>query len=63
MATAERLGLPYRYVFSFFTACQALDLVDQAASAPASAAPSPAQAAPQDRRGLFRRMLNKLGLG
>ncbi|MDM7322946.1 MAG: hypothetical protein P3W87_006705 [Gammaproteobacteria bacterium] len=63
MATAERLGLPYRYVFSFFTACQALDLLDQAASALSSAAPSPAQAVPQDRRSLFQRMLNKLGLG
>ncbi|MEW5972887.1 MAG: hypothetical protein AB1713_03910 [Pseudomonadota bacterium] len=63
MATAERLGLPYRYVFSFFTACQALDLVDQAAAAPARAAPSPAEAAPAERRGLFKRMLNKLGLG
>ncbi|MGD9708539.1 MAG: hypothetical protein AB7U65_01840 [Halothiobacillaceae bacterium] len=65
MATAERLGLPYRYVFSFFTACQALDLVDQAAITPARAAPSAsaAQAVPAERRGLFRRMLNKLGLG
>lgn len=65
MATAERLGLPYRYVFSFFTACQALDLIDQAAIIPARAAPSAsaAQAVPAERRGLFRRMLNKLGLG
>lgn len=63
MATAERLGLPYRYVFSFFTACQALDLVDQAAAAPVRAAPSPAEAVPAERRGLFKRMLNKLGLG
>lgn len=65
MATAERLGLPYRYVFSFFTACQALDLVDQAAAASARAAPTvtSAQAAPQERRSLFKRMLNKLGLG
>ncbi|MEF3192797.1 MAG: hypothetical protein K6346_01035 [Halothiobacillaceae bacterium] len=63
MATAERLGVPYRYVFSFFTACQALDLVEQAAAAPVRPVPSLAEAAAADRRGLFKRLLNKLGLG
>ncbi|MGK0674721.1 MAG: hypothetical protein ABWU16_08705 [Halothiobacillaceae bacterium] len=63
MATAEHLGLPYRYVFSFFTACQALDLVDEAAAASAGATSLSAQGVSQDRRGLFKRMLSKLGLG
>lgn len=64
MATAERLQLPYRYVFSFFTACQALDLVEQkAAAAPASAPSVPGPAASKENRGLFKRMLSKLGLG
>ena len=62
MATAERLGLPYRYVFSFFTACQALDLVEQKAAAPADM-PQPEPAASKENRGLFKRMLSKLGLG
>lgn len=69
MQTAERLAIPYRYVFSFFTACQALDLIEQAAGGVepvATPAPSVEQVsapAKAERRGLFSRMLNKLGLG
>jgi len=63
MATAERLGLPYRYVFSFFTACQALDLVEQKSAATPASAPQPEPAASKENRGLFKRMLSKLGLG
>lgn len=64
-ATAERLGLPYRYVFSFFTACLALGLAEQTAiSATAGPLSSPAPAAASaEKRGLLRRMLHKLGLG
>ncbi|MGC8853879.1 MAG: hypothetical protein ACP5OY_03055 [Halothiobacillaceae bacterium] len=63
-ATAERLGLPYRYVFSFFTACQSLGLIEQVSAIPGVGTnPPPVQAASENRRGLFKRMLNKLGLG
>lgn len=64
MKTAEQLKLPYRYVFSFYSACKTLGLAEQVAL-PESAANTekgPLQSTPS-RRGLFKRMLNKLGLG
>ncbi len=66
MAMARQLGLPYRFVFSFYTACLALDLIVPCESAALeNGAGQGSQVTPttQDKakRGLFARMLNKLG--
>ncbi|MGC8697420.1 MAG: hypothetical protein ACP5Q0_03015, partial [Halothiobacillus sp.] len=69
MDTAVFLGLPYRHVFSFYVACQALGLVHIEVAAQHTPvqmqgnAPAP-KAAPiaTEKRGLFSRMLSKLGI-
>jgi hypothetical protein len=64
--TVRVLGIPQRYVFAFYSACQALGLVEQLAlpslalaARLAPLAADPAQAAPP-MRGLFKRLLGKL---
>jgi len=69
LETANILGLPYRHVFSFYVACHALGLVhiEVAAQRPQvqvqinAQAPKAAPIAPE-KRGLFSRMLSKLGI-
>jgi hypothetical protein len=69
MDTAVFLGLPYRHVFSFYVACQTLGLVHiEVAAQPTqmpvqgnAQAPKPAPIA-TEKRGLFSRMLSKLGI-
>ncbi|MEW6445585.1 MAG: hypothetical protein ACOZAQ_03555 [Pseudomonadota bacterium] len=65
METAPLLGIDYRYPFAFFSACHALGLIQTEAGR--SPDPRAAKAGhdappPEERRGLFRRMLDKLGL-
>lgn len=69
LETANILGLPYRHVFSFYVACHALGLVHiEVATQPAQAQiqnnAHPSKAAPitTEKRGLFSRMLSKLGI-
>ena len=65
--TAKKLGVPYRYVFAFFSACQSFGLVEQLKAEerkPSSvAAPPPPAAVTQEKRGLFGSLLKKLGIG
>lgn len=53
--TPTLLAVPQRYVFAFYSACAALDLVEH--SAPAAQPPS---SDPVPQRGLFKRILNVL---
>ncbi len=61
MATAPLLGIEQRYVFAFFSACHALGLV-QWQQAKGHAPVASAAVPTQEKRGLFRRLLDKLSL-
>jgi hypothetical protein len=71
LTTAVKLKLPYRHVFSFYTACYALNLVEieqivSLRSAESEVVSDSPQATVQEKapnRGLFARILNKIGLG
>jgi hypothetical protein len=60
--TGRKLGVPYRYVFSFYCACKAFDLVETLGSAAQSNVNhEPAKAMTQEKRSLFGSLLKKLG--
>jgi len=59
--TARKLGVPHRFVFSFYTACQAFDLVEQLGVDVQSNSVHAAKAVSQEKRGLFGNLLKKLG--
>jgi hypothetical protein len=62
MDTARKLGVPHRYVFSFFCACNAFDLVEQLGSdASTSTKHVIEKAMTQEKRSLFGKLLKKLG--
>ncbi|MEW5838522.1 MAG: hypothetical protein AB1717_06785 [Pseudomonadota bacterium] len=64
--TAQKLEIPYRFVFAFYCACQSFDLTEQLTASspePAIASGATAQPANQEKRGLFGRLLKKLGFG
>lgn len=62
LETARILGVPHRYVFSFYCACKAFDLVEQLGSgAQSNANHSTASGVTQEKRGLFGNLLKKLG--
>ncbi|MCG6863511.1 MAG: hypothetical protein LJE70_19970 [Chromatiaceae bacterium] len=64
MESAAVLGIPQRYVFSFYSAVQAIGVLDTGPTEPARqdrADNQPAQ--PQPRRSLFRKILAHLRLG
>lgn len=64
--TAQKLGVPYRFVFAFYCACQSFDLVEQQAAGERAATPShEVSAKPEikEKRGLFGSLLKKLGFG
>lgn len=66
MAMARQLGLPYHYVFSFYTACLALDLIVPYEGVPledvaGQGGPVALSEGTKAKRGLFARMLNNLG--
>ena len=56
--TVKTLAVPQRYVFAFYSACVALDLIEEVRS---SVAPQPpVEVAPPPLRSLFKRFLGKL---
>jgi len=62
MDTARKLGVPHRYVFSFYCACNAFDLVEQLGTDTAkNAIPVKEKAITQEKRSLFGGLLKKLG--
>lgn len=62
MDTARKLGVPHRYVFSFFCACNAFDLVEQLGEhASPRVTQSATKAITQEKRSLFGSLLKKLG--
>ena len=64
LVTAQKLGIPYRFVFSFYTACQSFGLVEQLAESPretSSATQSTPPTISNEKRGLFGSLLKKLG--
>ena len=66
LETARKLAVPHRFVFSFYCACKAFDLVEQlGAGGHSKASASPTQVAAktmtQEKRGLFGGLLKKLG--
>ncbi|MDD2893627.1 MAG: hypothetical protein PHF20_06815 [Halothiobacillaceae bacterium] len=66
LETAQKLGVPYRFVFSFYSACQSFGLVEQQKSSetsPSSVADAPAKPVINEKRGLFGGLLKKLGFG
>ena len=61
LATAEQLAIPCRYVFAFHSACESLGLIETL-DEPQGAEGDDKQALATARRGLFRRLLDRLGL-
>jgi hypothetical protein len=62
LETARILGVPHRYVFSFYCACKAFDLVEQLGSGTQGNANHPTVSGmTQEKRGLFGNLLKKLG--
>ncbi len=62
LGTARKLGVPYRFVFSFYCACQAFDLIEQLGSTTTHRGSDHApKAVSQEKRGLFGNLLKKLG--
>jgi hypothetical protein len=62
LATGRKLGVPYRYVFAFYCACKAFDLVEQLGSpVQGNMGHEPAKAMTQEKRSLFGGLLKKLG--
>jgi hypothetical protein len=60
--TARKLNVPHRYVFSFFCACQAFDLIELLGSTTTHSGSDHApKAMTQEKRGLFGSLLKKLG--
>jgi hypothetical protein len=63
LQTASALGLPQRYVFSFFSACQVLQLVELTSKPATVETNDPESNVPAEtnkRRGLFSRLINHL---
>ncbi len=61
--TAVFLGIPYRHVFSFYVACQTLGLVHiEVTAQPAHIKTETNAPITTEKRGLFSRMLSKLGI-
>lgn len=66
LETAQKLDVPYRFVFSFYTACQSFGLVELQKSSettPSAAADTSAQPIKNEKRSLFGGLLKKLGFG
>ena len=63
LETAQKLGVPCRYVFAFYTACQSFDLVEQQVAAQSEVTPAHAKPVSTEKRGLFGSLLKKLGFG
>ncbi|OYY74607.1 MAG: hypothetical protein B7Y40_04510 [Gammaproteobacteria bacterium 28-57-27] len=66
LETARKLDVPYRFVFSFYTACQSFGLVElQKSSETISGSVADVSAKPvkNEKRGLFGSLLKKLGFG
>jgi len=62
METARKLGVPHRYVFALYCACNAFDLVEQlGADASTNAKQVKGKAMTQEKRSLFGGLLKKLG--
>ena len=61
MDTAPKLGIPYRYVFAFYCACNTFDLVEQLDVSVSAKNESVAKNMTQEKRGLFGSLLKKLG--
>lgn len=62
LETAGKLGVPHRYVFSLYCACNAFGLVEQLdATALAKSKHTVARAMTQEKRSLFGSLLKKLG--
>lgn len=60
--TARKLDVPHRYVFAFYCACNAFDLVEQLGATGGQAGLSHgAKSMTQEKRGLFGSLLKKLG--
>ncbi len=64
LESAQKLDVPYRFVFAFYCACQSFGLVEFVMTPTQSteAAPS-AQPASKEKRSLFGSLLKKLGFG
>lgn len=64
LETAQKLGVPCRYVFGFYTACQSFGLVEQLAQEGGGAqSVEPREQVNKEKRGLFGSLLRKLGFG
>lgn len=63
MQTAQQLDIPYRFVFSLFSACRALGLIEQLEVVAAIPSPAPAlPGKPATQRSLIGSLLRKLKL-
>ena len=66
LETAQKLEIPYRFVFAFYCACQSFGLVEQLAQptqGTAATSSTTHQPASKEKRGLFSSLLKKLGFG
>lgn len=61
LETARKLNVAHRFVFSFYCACNAFDLVEQLGEVAQSSSSHTAKTVTQEKRGLFGSLLKKLG--
>ena len=59
--TARKLDVPHRFVFAFYCACNAFDLVEQLGVGASSGTKHAPKNMTQEKRGLFGSLLKKLG--
>lgn len=61
LETARKLNVPHRFVFAFYCACKAFDLVEQLGAGAQATVAQSAKNMTQEKRGLFGSLLKKLG--
>ncbi|MGD9889178.1 MAG: hypothetical protein AB7S56_07945 [Halothiobacillaceae bacterium] len=61
LETARKLNVPHRFVFAFYCACKAFDLVEQLGAEVSSGVKHEPKKMTEEKRGLFGSLLKKLG--